>query len=431
LSHGASLCEALAATFLQNPCPLALALKSPFTQRYNLAVEFRYLQYARGIFRPVDLESLFLFVTSSCNSLCRTCFYWEELNQGRDLTFEQLEKISATAPQFHKLWLSGGEPFLRKDLAEVIELFYRNNAVRAINLPTNGLLPKQLEQVIDALLERCPDLVIDLNFSLDGLANTHDTIRGVPHNFAKTLATMELAAARWRDVHRLRRNVATCITSENYRELLQLGLSLMRAGDLDGQYFEIVRGGPMDPSLKQVPRQELAALHRQLMWLHEKYADRLFASLASPARQLAKAYYLGNLKLHFDLHERNHYGPSRWPMRCTAGLSTIVVDHDGHFRACEMRGKLGRLQDFDFDLGAALRSTAMRQETAAIPQANCWCTHSCWIHSSSKFSPRAQLFHIPWAYLKHRWERLPHIEVSELEKFLVHDAPQISPAAAD
>jgi Fe-coproporphyrin III synthase len=395
---------------------------------YNRAVGFNYLKYARGLFRPLELEALFLFVTSTCNSLCRTCFYWEELNQGRDLSFDQLQKVSVTAPRFHKLWISGGEPLLRKDLAEVIELFYLNNGVRALNLPTNGLLPAQLESVIDTLLERCPELVIDLNFSLDGLANTHDTIRGVPHNFEKTLATLALAEQRWRGVRRLRRNVATCVTSENYRELVALGVQLLRDHGLDGQYFEIVRGDPMDPALKQMPPQDLAALHRTLMWLHDKYADRLFATLASPARQLAKAYYLGNLKLHFDLHQRNHYGPSRWPMPCTAGLTTIVIDHDGHFRACEMRGKLGKLQDFDFDLQSALSSAAMQREVAAIPEANCWCTHSCWIHSSSKFSPRVQLFHIPWAYLKHRWERLPHADSEELTRFLVEDAPQLAPA---
>ena len=157
---------------------------------------FSYFQYAREVFRPKQLESLFLFVTSTCNSKCRTCFYWDELNQGRDLTFEQIQRLSETAPQFHKLWLSGGEPFMRKELAEVIELFYRNNGVRHINLPTNGLLPAKVESVMDYLLEKCPELVIDLNFSLDGLANTHDVLRGVPNNFEKTLATMDTAAQR-------------------------------------------------------------------------------------------------------------------------------------------------------------------------------------------------------------------------------------------
>src|SRR5437868_5267849 len=178
--------------------------EAPTHRRYNRGVGVSYVEYARGVFRPLQLESVFLFVTSTCNSLCRTCFYWDELNSGRDLTFEQIERISVTAPKFHKLWISGGEPFLRKELAEIIELFYTNNGVRHINLPTNGLVPQKVEAVIDQVLARCPELAIDLNFSLDGLANTHDAIRGVPNNFQKTLATIELAAQKWKGIRRLR-----------------------------------------------------------------------------------------------------------------------------------------------------------------------------------------------------------------------------------
>ncbi|MGH9579867.1 MAG: hypothetical protein ACRD2R_02640, partial [Terriglobales bacterium] len=169
--------------------------------------------------------------------------------------------------------------------------------------------------------------------------------------------------------------------------------------------------------------EELADLHRKLMWLHERYAGQLFAHLDLPARQFARMFYLGNLKFHFQVHQANHYGNKAWPMECTAGQTTIVIDHDGHFRSCELRGKLGRLEDFDFNLQAALESGAMRREIAAIPGDRCWCTHSCWIHSSSKFSPKTILFHIPWAYLKHRWERLPEMDVAELERFRVADAP--------
>ena len=383
----------------------------------------RYLQHARDVFRPKRLESLFLFVTSTCNSLCRTCFYWDELNQGRDLTFEQLERLSHTAPAFHKLWISGGEPFLRKELAEIIELFYVNNGMRHVNLPTNGLLPKKLDEVVTYLLERCPELTIDLNFSLDGLANTHDAIRGVPNNFTRTIATMEMVSAKWKGVHRLRRNVVSCVTTENYRELVTLGLKLASESDIDGHYCEIIRGNAMDPNLSRIPLEELVQLHQALLRLHERYADKLFGHLDWPARSLARMYYLGHLKFHFQLHEQNHYNNKAWPMPCTAGQTTIVIDHDGTFRSCELRSKLGRLQDFDFDLTAALHSPAMKQEIAAIPGAKCWCTHSCWIHTSARFSPRVTLFHIPWAYLKHRWERLPEMELAELERFRVTDSP--------
>jgi len=121
-----------------------------------------------------------LFVTSRCNSLCRTCFYWDNLNKNQDLSFEQIGTISRTAPQFAKLWLSGGEPFLRQELDEIICLFYRQNQIRHLNLPTNGLLADKVHAVIARVLRDCPELTIDLNFSMDGLANTHDTIRGVP-----------------------------------------------------------------------------------------------------------------------------------------------------------------------------------------------------------------------------------------------------------
>lgn len=379
--------------------------------------------YAKSVFRPARLESVFLFVTSTCNSLCRTCFYWDELNKGRDLTFEQIRTVSETAPAFDKLWISGGEPFLRRDLAEVIQLFYRNNGMRHVNLPTNGLLPKQVETVVTSLLDACPELTVDLNFSLDGLANTHDAIRGVPNNFQKTLATIRMAAEKWRGVHRLRRNVVTVITAENYRELVQLGLTMMRGTEIDGQYFELIRGNPFDPALKTIPKGELARLHRQLLAFHEVYAQKLFGYLREPARTIATTWYLGNVRFHFDVHERNQNGPSKWPMPCTAGKTTIVIDHDGHFRACEMRGKLARLQDFDFNLEAALHSEVMKRERADIPHANCWCTHSCFIHCSSKFSPKVLLFHLPWAYLKHRWTRLPATNVEELERFHVNDAP--------
>ena len=347
--------------------------------------------------RPREFNSLFLFVTSRCNSLCRTCFYFDKLNSTDDLTTPQIERISATAPPFRKLWLSGGEPFLREDLAEIVAMFVRRNGVRNVNLPTNGLLPEKIFRITDRMLELCPDVAIDLNFSLDGLANTHDSIRGVPNNFVRTLATIKEAERRYAGLRRLRRNVLTVITRENYDEIVALGLP--------------------DPTLKQLSREGVAALHRRLMPFHRHYAGKLFAHLPPGVRHFAKMYYLGNLRFHFDLHEQCLESPRKWPMPCTAGETSIVIDHNGRFRACEMRGIVGNLADFDFDIRRALESAAMRAEVHDIPQANCWCTHSCFIQDSSKFQPSVQLFHIPWAWLRQRIARLPELPAAELERF--------------
>ena len=71
-------------------------------------------------------------------------------------------------------------------------------------------------------------------------------------------------------------------------------------------------------------------------------------------------------------------------MPCTAG-TPIVIDHNGRLRACRnARHRGGSLHDYDFDVRRALKeSEVMRQEVEAIPKANCWCTHSCFIQESS------------------------------------------------
>jgi MoaA/NifB/PqqE/SkfB family radical SAM enzyme len=306
---------------------------------------------------------------------------------------------------------------LRDELAEIVATFVANNRIASLNLPTNGLLPERTFRAVDRILELCPDLTIDLNFSLDGLANTHDAIRGVPNNFVRTLDTIRQAERRYTGVRRLRRNVITVITRENYHEIVALGLHLLESADVDGQYFEVVRGQAPDPSLKNLTRESIANLHRRLMPVHRRYAQKLFAHLPAPVRAFATMFYLGNLKFHFDLHERCLERPEPWPMPCTAGETSIVIDHNGRFRACEMRDAVGDLAEFDYDVGRALASPAMRGEVAAIPLANCWCTHSCFIQDSSKFSPRVQLFEIPWAWLTQRWERLPEMPVDDLERF--------------
>ncbi len=364
-----------------------------------------------------QFNSLFLFVTSRCNSACRTCFYFDKLNSRDDLTLEQIRSISESAPPFRKLWISGGEPFLRPELAEIIAMFSRNNGVRNVNLPTNGLLPEKIFAAVDRMLELAPETAIDLNFSLDGLANTHDAIRGVPNNFTRTLETMRLCDARYAGVKRLRRNVLTVITRENYSEIVRLGLYLAEQTAIDGQYFETVRGQTPDASLKLLTEDQLVSLHRRLMPFHRHYAKRLFAHLPAGVRRIAEMYYLGNLRLHFDLHEKCLEKPRRWPMPCTAGQTAIVIDHNGKFRSCEMRGIVGDLADYGYDIRTALSSQAMQQEVAAIPEANCWCTHSCFIQDSSKFSPRVQLFEIPWAWIRQRWDRLEEAPLDEIERF--------------
>lgn len=365
----------------------------------------RDLGFVRRVVRIQKLESLFLFVTSKCNSKCRTCFYHDKLNDGQDLTLEEIRSISETAPSFDKLWLSGGEPFMRKDLIEIIRLFVDNNGVKVINLPSNGLLGDRIEKGIDELLEACPDLEIHLNFSLDGIGETHVAVRGVSGGFHKTLDTLWRVKQRYSDKKKLIVNVASVITPDNYDELIDLGAYLLKHRLCAVQFLETVRGEPRDPSTKTLTRAQIQDLYERFYPLVEEQSHHLFKDFGSVGEVIAKKFFMGFVRFVNELQMNNLEGPSPWGMDCTAGKTTLVIDHDGSFRSCEMRPPVGNMRDYSFDTEAVLHSRALRDEVQAIGgghRANCWCTHGCWIMSSMKFSPRAMLYRMPAAYWRSR-----------------------------
>lgn len=342
-----------------------------------------------------ELDTLIFFVTSHCNSKCRTCFYWEELNQTGDLSFDEIRQLSATMPKFNEIWLSGGEPTLREDLVSILELFYRDNGVRSVNFPANGLLPQKLGDTLEATFAQCPELRVNLNLALDGIGKTHDDIRGVPGNYERALESLELLQAlRARD-DRLRLHVNSVVCRENVDEMLSLGAAMRDQFDLDGHYFQIIRGEPMDPALVEVHRETVERLYRDLKPLYQHYADKLGARKGF----LSKAGYLGVLGLYHEIQAANLDRHHRWPMPCTAGQNIAVVDANGDIRSCELRERLGNLRDYDCDWSRFWDSRERRDEITAIEKDGCWCTHVCFIHASLKASPKAMAVDVPRAYL--------------------------------
>src|ERR1044072_2209783 len=223
----------------------------------NKAVQL--VQLLRSSQREKRLGTVILFVTSRCNAFCQTCFYHEELNQPGDLTFAQLEKISQTMPPITDLWLSGGEPTLRRDVSEVIDLFVNNNGVNRIIIPTNGLIKSHVCEIVDRAPSSHYDLELSRNIALDGYGQTHERIRGVPRNWTKALDCIEsLYPLKTKYTDRFRLNVNTVVCAENYTEIEMLAELLSANYYLDGQYFNIIRGETLvGEEIKQVPPEVL------------------------------------------------------------------------------------------------------------------------------------------------------------------------------
>ncbi|REE99062.1 radical SAM protein [Thermomonospora umbrina] len=128
-----------------------------------------------------------LEVVSACNLTCTHCFAGELPRRERRLTLDEIDRLfgQMAALGAFRLGLTGGEPLLRKDLFQIIDLALAHGLAPCVT--TNGLLIT--EDVARAFGER--DLVW-LNVSLEGAtAETNDRVRG-EGTFVKVLDRLEV-----------------------------------------------------------------------------------------------------------------------------------------------------------------------------------------------------------------------------------------------
>jgi MoaA/NifB/PqqE/SkfB family radical SAM enzyme len=357
--------------------------------------------------REKRLGTVILFVTSRCNAFCQTCFYHAELNRPGDMTFAQIERVSETMPRITDLWLSGGEPTLRRDVNEIIDLFVRNNGVRRLIVPTNALIQARVCELVEHALSQHNGLDLYLNVALDGYGETHDRIRGVPGNWEKTLRSIRaLYPLKEKYTDRFRLNVNTVVCAENYAEIEKLSDYLWDNFRLDGHYFNIVRGETkVGDEIKDVPAEVLPEMYARVARLTKRYGERMFGEDDAARRFVKTLAYVGTITTHYRTQHENFSQPTAWPFPCTAGETIAVIDYNGDVRACELREKFATLGDYDYDFGALWASQGREAELKAIDGgAACWCTHVCFIHDSMRHSRRALLYEAPKNYaLRGRW----------------------------
>jgi MoaA/NifB/PqqE/SkfB family radical SAM enzyme len=313
--------------------------------------------------------------------------------KAQDLSFEEIRKISKSAGQFNRLWLSGGEPTLREDLPEIIETFYKNNGIKDVNFPSNGIKSERIIEWIKRLRKSCPEANITISISLDGFGDTHDTQRGV-QSFYKAVECLKLIDDNFRNDGHVLKNIATVITKYNINEILDFMTWVYGRFHVTTHTIEAARGSTREDGVKILTEASLTALQDKAAAFYTLYADRVGEGMSGISQKLAGFFYLGLMRSMYKLRADNIEKPTPWGMDCTAGETTLVLDYDGRFRACELRPPVGKVQDYDCDIQKILNSEAWKKEIAAIGHgytANCWCTHGCWMMGSITFNPTKML----------------------------------------
>ncbi|MGC8586595.1 MAG: radical SAM protein [Candidatus Micrarchaeia archaeon] len=140
-----------------------------------------------NLFKPKYPYKLTFAVTLQCNSRCKHCNIWQLKPKG-ELSIEEIKKFAEANPHFIIIELTGGEPFLRSDIAEIAKAFVQySKRLYAITLPTNSLVNSEvIMKRIEEMLKLGKKIVITL--SLDGYRELEDEIRGVPGNYDKVIS---------------------------------------------------------------------------------------------------------------------------------------------------------------------------------------------------------------------------------------------------
>lgn len=217
----------------------------------------------------------------------------------------------------HKLLIiiSGGEPLMRKDLAQVGRALYQREY--PWGMVTNGLAltEKRFHELIDAGLR-------SITVSCDGLEEDHVWLRQHPLAFEGATRAIKLIAAYNQSSHRpLAWDVVTCVNQRTIDHLPAIRDMLWSLGVRDWRIFGI------DPMGRAASSPELLLTDEQFRSLLD-----FIAAEREAGRHVSYACegFLGD----YEGRVRDHL------YHCAAGISVASILIDGSISACtSIRGK--------------------------------------------------------------------------------------------
>jgi len=330
--------------------------------------------------RPIHLT---LFLTRRCNAKCPFCFYAADAKPPEpELTLEEIERLSASLGPLLWLAFSGGEIFLREDIVRISKAFYTRNRPSIILLSTNGLLTETIRERTEEILKSCPESVIAVKLSLDGIDERHDALRGMPGSFKKVMQTYESLKGLLGRYKNFELGINTVFCRENQDDMDEI-IEFVRGMDgIKTHTVSLVRGDARDMALKDVDL--------------DKYLDTIGKLQTDLEEGRAPVYSFrgARLKAAQDVLQRKliykTMKENKCQMPCYAGALNLVVTETGVVYPCETfedNFRMGDLRKVDFDLKGLLESQRASDVISSIKN-GCFCSHECYAMTNILFNPK-------------------------------------------
>jgi MoaA/NifB/PqqE/SkfB family radical SAM enzyme len=337
-----------------------------------------YAATRRGWVRPRNPLTLTFSVTAACQSRCKTCnignvYLANPKLAKRNLSLEEIEKVFRSLGRIYFFNVSGGEPFMRPELAEIVRLACLHLRPRLIHIPTNAISPKFIARTTRAILGHMDALLpasvpISIKPSIDGVGAMHDYVRGYEGNFALLEKTIDALLEIRRENPRLHVDLGTVISNLNLHHLDEIE-DWVHARGIESYRHEIAEqraefhnlGDPITPTAEVYER------------LTERFKEMIQRNIRGKAwltrttEAVRVVYYDVAVQI---LKQRRQVTP------CYGGISNIHMNYDGEIWPCCVLGgeqSLGRVREWDYDIQALLRSEQARRSRKYIADGNCAC----------------------------------------------------------
>ena len=319
--------------------------------------------YALG--KPLALPmNLTISVSYRCNSRCKTCNVWQRPND--DFTLEEYDKTFASIGRAaYWFTFSGGEPTLRKDLPEMVELAYHHCRPGIINIPTNGIQDKIIPGRIERVLQAAPTSEVIVNLSLDGVGEKHDIVRGVKGNFERAMCTYaDLKALKGR-YKNFTLGVHTVISNFNVDEFERIYNFVRDEMKPDSFISEIAEERVELDTVGMGITPPIQKYQPVIERLQEGIRQAEFNGVSRITQAFRDRYY--------DIVKRTLV-EKRQVIPCLAGVASAQIAPNGDVWTCCIRAEsVGNLREHNYDFAATWRTAKANELRRSIKAGECYC----------------------------------------------------------
>ena len=272
------------------------------------------------------------------------CDVWHyPTNAKEEISLKDLEKIPSGLRFIN---ITGGEPFIRRDIEDIIEAVRKKT--NRIVISNNGFFTDRIVQ----LCKKYPDLGIRI--STEGLQKTNDAIRMIPDGFDRTLRTLlTLRRMGIKDI-----GFGMTVQDANCKDLLPLyelsdalGYEFATATLHNSHYFHKLDNSIND---KEMVCNEFSKLIKELL----------------KSKSLKKWY-----RAYFNYGLMNYiYGGKRF-LPCEMGTESCFIDPSGDVLACngmDVKMPMGNIRGKSFDeIWNSEQANKVRSIVESCPK-QCW-----------------------------------------------------------